>query len=77
MHLSITHQMFEILHCCHLRIGRLVSLYLLTDRGQQSIPLLYEGMGLHHQHETDMIGHSLTVALKDMGEIHKGIGHLA
>ena len=77
MHLSIAHMMFEILHCRHLRIGRFIRFSLLTDGGQQSIPLLYEGMGLHHQHETDMIGHSLTIALKDMSEIHKGICHLA
>ena len=33
-------------------------------------------MGLHHHHEPDMISYSLSIALKYMSEIHKGISNL-
>ena len=77
MHLSLAHLSLEILNSGHLGIGRLVGVSLLTEVGQQFIPKLDEGMGLHDERITDMIGHGLTVALNHMREIHKGIGDLA
>ena len=48
--LCLPYLALEILHCCHLRIGRLVVISLLTNPDEQLIPFLYERMGLHHRH---------------------------
>ena len=63
---GIAHQSFKILHGCHLRIGWLISLRLLSHAGKQGIPLLHKRMGLHHHHEADMVCNRLTVALDNM-----------
>ena len=67
----------EVLHSGHLRVGGFVGLGMATHLCKQFVPLLHEGMGLLFEHEADVVGHHLAVALQHVRQVHERVGDLA